>query len=202
MKIKIPLIVFTILMTASVLAAQAAKTAPQAEPRPAVAVQSPWPSAIVFVRYGSFSPSDEIFKSVYGSGPVYGGEFRLHVTGGFYISLEGGYFNKTGKLTVTQDPTTMTVYPMDALVVFHALAGSIMPYMGAGGTACKYTEKNVIGKVNEWGYGFAVCGGVTARWRSIGIDARVKHSSVKVKPLEDDVNLGGLTFSIAAGYIF
>ena len=197
-----PLIVFTILMTASILAAQAPETAPQAEPRPAAAVQSPWPSAIVFVRYGSFSPSDEIFKTVYGSGPVYGGEFRLHVTSGFYLSLEGGYFKKTGKLTVTQDPTTMTVFPIDAMVVFHALSGHIMPYIGAGGSACKYTEKNVIGKVNEWGYGFAVCGGVTARWRSIGIDARVKYISVKVKPLEDDANLGGLTFSIAAGYIF
>lgn len=202
MRIKIPLTAFTILMAASVLAAQAAKTAPQAEPRPAAAVQSPWPSAIVFVRFGLFSPSDEIFKTVYGSGPVFGGELRLHVTGGFYLSLEGGYFKKTGKLTVTQDPTTMTVFPIDAMAVFHALSGHIMPYIGAGGAACKYTEKNVIGKVNELGYGFAVCGGVTARWRSIGIDARVKCSSVKVKPLEDDVNLGGLTFSIAAGYIF
>jgi len=202
MRKKMPLIVFTILMTASALAAQAAKTAPQAEPRPAVAIQSPWPSAIVFVWYGSFSPSDEIFKTVYGSGPVYGGEFRLHVKGGFYLALEGGYFKKTGKLTVTQDPTTMTIFPIDAMAVFHALSGHIMPYVGAGAAACQYTEKNIIGKVNEWGYGFAVCGGVTARWRSIGIDARVKYGSVKVKPLEDDVNLGGLTFSIAAGYIF
>jgi len=202
MRIKMPLIVFTILMTASVLAAQASNTAPQAESPPAAAVQSPWPSAIIFVRYGSFSPSDEIFKSVYRSGPVYGGELRLHAAGGFYLSLEGGYFKKTGKLTVTQERTTMTVFPIDAMVVFHALSGSIMPYIGAGGAACKYTEKNVIGKVDEWGYGFAVCGGVTARWHSIGVDARVKFSSVKVKPLEVDVNLGGLTIGIAAGYIF
>jgi hypothetical protein len=202
MRKKIPLIVFTILMTASVLTAQATKIAPQAEPSPAAVIQNPWPSAIVFVRYVSFSPSDKIFKTVYGSGPVYGGELRLHVTSGFYLALEGGYFKKTGKLTVTQEPTTMTIFPIDAMVVFHVLSGHIMPYAGAGGTVCKYTEKNVIGKVNEWGYGFAVCGGVMARWRSVGIDARVKYSSVKVKPLEDDINLGGLTFSIAAGFEF
>ena len=202
MRIKIPLMVFTIILTASVLAAQAPETAPQAELRPAAEVQSPWSSTIVFVRYGSFSPSEKIFKTVYGSGSVYSGELRLHVKSGFYLSLEGGYFKKTGKLTVTQDPTTMTVFPIDAMVIFHVLSGSILPYVGAGAAAYKYTEKNVIGKVNEWGYGFAVCGGVTARWRSIGIDARVKYGSVKVKPLENDVNLGGLTFSIAAGYIF
>lgn len=195
MRIKIPLIAFTILMTASLLAAKTGKTAPQDEPSPRL-------SAIAFVGYGSFSPSDEIFKTVYGSGPVYGGELRLHVKSGFYLSLDGGYFKKTGKLTLTEDPTTMTIFPMDAMVVFHVLSGSIMPYVGAGGSACKYTEKNVIGKVNEWGYGFAVCGGITARWRFIGIDARVKYSSVKVKPLEDGVDLGGLTFGIAAGYVF
>lgn len=195
MRIKISLIVFTILMTASLLAAKTGKTAPQDEPSPRL-------SAIAFVGYGSFSPSDEIFKKVYGGGPVYGGELRLRVKSGFYLSLDGGYFKKTGKLTLTEDPTTMTVFPMDAMVVFHVLSGSIMPYVGAGGSACKYTEKNVIGKVNEWGYGFAVCGGITARWRFIGIDARVKYSSVKVKPLEDGVDLGGLTFGIAAGYVF
>jgi hypothetical protein len=202
MKIRIPLIVLTIFMAASILAAQTAKTAPQAEPGPAAPVQSPWPSTIVFVRYGSFSPSEKIFKTVYGSGSIYSGELRLHVKSGFYLSLEGGYFKKTGKLTATQEPTTMTIFPIDAMVVFKPLSGHVMPYAGVGGAMCKYTEKNVIGEVNEWGYGFAIFGGVTTRWRSIGIDARVKYGSVKVKPLENDINLGGLTFSIAAGYIF
>jgi hypothetical protein len=157
---------------------------------------------MIFGRYGSFAPSDEIFKTIYGSGAVYGGEVRFHVASGFYISLEGGYFNKKGKLTVTQDETTMTVYPIDAMVVFHALSGSILPYVGAGGAAAKYGEKNVIGSVDEWGFGFAVCGGVTARWRFLGIDARVKYTSIKIKPLEDEAGLGGLTLSVAAGIIF
>jgi hypothetical protein len=56
--------------------------------------------------------------------------------------------------------------------------------------------------VGEWGYGFAVCGGVTACWRFLGIDARVKYTSIKIKPLEDEVGLGGLTLSLAAGFIF
>jgi hypothetical protein len=30
----------------------------------------------------------------------------------------------------------------------------------------------------------------------------VKLSSVKVKPLEESVNLGGITISVAAGYLF
>ncbi|MGA2588247.1 MAG: SH3 domain-containing protein [Candidatus Aminicenantales bacterium] len=169
---------------------------------PATEVQGRWPSMMIFGRYGSFSPSDENFKSIYGSGSVFGGEFRVHVVNGFFVSLEGGAFKKTGALTVTQEETTMTLYPIDAMVVFHALSGYVLPYVGAGGAVCKYTEENVIGKVDKWGFGFAVCGGVTARWRFLGIDARVKYTSIKIKPLEDEAGLGGLTISFAAGVVF
>jgi len=179
-----------------------AKPAPQASPPPVAGIQHPWPSIMIFGRYGSFSPSDEIFKTIYGSGSVYGGEFRVHVVGGFFVSLEGGSFKKTGALTATQEETTMTLYPIDAMVVFHALSGYVLPYVGAGGAVCKYREENVIGNVDKWGFGFAVCGGITARWRFLGIDARVKYTSIKIKPFEDEADLGGLTLSIAAGFIF
>ena len=201
MRIKIPLIVLAILMTASVLAAQTAETGPQVKPRPAVIAKSSWPLLMIFGRYGSYAPSADIFKTIYGKGSIGGGEVRVHVKGGFYLSLEGGSFKKTGELTVTQDPTTMTIYPMDVTVIFHVLSGNIMPYVGAGGSACKYTEKNFIGTVKDWGFGFGVCGGITARWRFIGIDARVKYSSVKVKPLENRVDLGGLALSIGVGAV-
>jgi hypothetical protein len=178
----------------------AAQTGPP--PAPAAEVQGHWPSIMIFGRYGSFSPSDENFKTIYGSGSVFGGEFRVHVVSGFFVSLEGGAFKKTGALTVTQEETTMTLYPIDAMVVFHALSGYVLPYVGAGGAVCKYTEENVIGKVDKWGFGFAVCGGITARWRFLGIDARVKYTSIKIKPLEDEAGLGGLTISFAAGVVF
>ena len=179
-----------------------AKPALQPSPPPVAGIPPRRPSAMIFGRYGSFAPSDEIFKTIYGKGSVFGGEFRFRVAGGFYLSLEGGYFNKKGLLTVTQEETTMTLYPIDAMVVFHALSGYVLPYVGAGGAVCKYTEENVFGKVDKWGFGFAVCGGVTARWRFLGIDARVKYTSIKIKPFEVEAGLGGLTLSIAAGVVF
>ena len=178
------------------------KPAAQTDLPPAAGVQIRPPSIMIFGRYGSFSPSDEIFKSVYGSGSVLSGEFRVHVVNGFFASLEGGSFKKTGALTLTQEVTTMTLLPIDAMVIFHALSGSVMPYVGAGGAVCKYSEENVIGTVDKWGFGFVACGGVTARWRFLGIDARVKYSLIKVKPLEDEAGLGGLTLSFAAGVVF
>jgi hypothetical protein len=103
---------------------------------------------------------------------------------------------------VTQERTTMTILPVDAMAVFHVRSGSVMPYVGIGGSACRYTEENIIGKVSKWGLGAAACGGVTVRRRSLGLDARLKYSSVKVRPFEERVDLGGLTFSLAAVYAF
>jgi len=175
---------------------------PTPPPAPAAEVKGIWPSIMIFGRYGSFSPSDETFKTIYGSGSVYGGEFRLRIASGFFVSLDGGAYKKTGALTLTQEETTMTLFPIDAMVVFHFLSGSILPYVGAGGAVCKYKEENVLGKVDKWGFGFAVCGGATARWRLLGIDARVKYTSIKIKPLEVEADLGGLTLSIGAGVVF
>ncbi len=194
MRNKAPLIALSILATAAVLAAQAPESASPA--------RAPWPSAIALVRFGVFSPSAGIFKTVYGGGPVFGAEFRLHAKGGLYLSLAGESFKKSGKLTVTQEKTTMMLLPVDAMALFHVLSGPVMPYAGIGVSACRYAEENIIGKVSKWGVGVAACGGVTVRRRSLGLDARLKYSLVKVKPLEDRVDLGGLTLSVAAAYVF
>jgi len=173
-----------------------------AYPTPTIKVPVQWPGGMIFGRYESFSPSDENFKSIYGGGSVFGGEFRLRIASAFYLSLAGGYYKGTGLLTLTKQDTTLTIFPLDAMVVYHFLSGGILPYIGVGGAVCKYKEENIIGTVDEWGFGFGFCGGVTARWKSLGVDARVKYTSVKIKPLEDEASLGGLTLSIGAGVLF
>ena len=157
---------------------------------------------MIFGRYGSFSPSDDIFKTIYGRGSVFGGEFRIHVTGGFYASLEAGYFNKTGGLTATHEETTMTIYPLDVMAVFQALPGAVSPYIGAGAAIDKYKEENFIGTTDQWGYGFAACAGITVRWRSLGIDARIIYTSVNIEQYEVKSALGGLTLSLGAGIVY
>jgi hypothetical protein len=160
------------------------------------------PSAMIILGAGLFMPGDEIFKTVYGQGPSFGGEIRVRAVGEIYLSVAGGYFKKTGALTETGEETTMTLLPIDALIVFSLLSGSLRPYAGAGLAACKYTEENVLGTVSEWGTGFGACGGVTWRWRSLALDARIKYSSIKVQPLDDPAGLGGLTLRLGIGFIF
>ena len=170
---------------------------------PAVQTEKKWPSAMVFARFGSFSPSDGFFKSIYGSGFTAGLEGRIHIIDNFFVALAGGFFQKTGALTVTQEKTTLTISPLDVMAVYHIrLSGIFSPYVGAGGSLCLYTEKNALGDAKDSGFGPALCGGVTARWGSFGVDARLKYSSVKIKPFDLEAGLGGLTLSLAAGVIF
>jgi len=190
----------------------AVPTQPSAPPVAAPAQPSPpvspptaepaGPAALIFGRFGSFSPADEIFKTVYGSGSVFGGELRFRGAGSVYVSLGGGYFNRPGAMTETQEATTMTLYPFEAMVLYHVLPGTVMPYLGAGAAACQYKEEDAIGKTEGWGLGFTVCGGVSVSWKNLGLDARVKYTSITVKPLEVEALLGGLTLSFAAGVVF
>jgi len=174
-----------------------------AYPSPTIRVPVQWPSAMIFGRYESFSPNDENFKSIYGGGSVFGGEIRLRIASALYLSVAGGYYKGTGVLTLTkEDTTTLTILPLDAMIVYHFLSGSILPYIGVGGAVSKYKEENIIGTVDEWGFGFGFCGGITARLSSFGLDARVKYTSINIKPLEDEAGLGGLTLSIGAGVLF
>jgi hypothetical protein len=106
---------------------------------------------LIILGWGGISqPSDSTFKSVYGSGAVYGGEFRLRTFGNVYLSIRGGYYKKRGKLTVTQEETTMTILPIDAIILFPIAAKrKISPYLGAGGSLCNYKESNFLGTVKN-----------------------------------------------------
>lgn len=198
MRMKTALIVVAALSTVVVPPARA----DQAEPgvaSPAAAVRNPRPGLMIFVRYGSFQPASDIFKEVYGPGPVFGGEFRLRLFSGLHLSLEAGSFKKTGGLTVTHDATKMTITPLEAMAVYHVLPGKITPYAGAGVCLASYRESSQLGTVTGSGLGYVVCGGVAARWRFLGLDARLKYASIKDTPFKDEVDFSGLTFDVGIG---
>jgi hypothetical protein len=200
MKMKTALIVVAALLTAIVPAIRADQAEPGIASKPEAAVRNPRPGLMIFGRYGSFRPNSDIFREVYGSGPVFGGEFRIRFIGGLHLSLEAGSFKKTGELTVTKESTKMTMTKVETMAVYHVLAGKITPYAGAGLCLDFYRETNILGTVSGSGLGYAVCGGVAARWRFLGLDARLKYASVKDAPVKDKVDFSGLTFDIGVGF--
>lgn len=169
---------------------------------PAPAAAPKRPGAMIFASYGMLQPGDSVVKDVYANPTVMGAELRFRLSGGVYLSLSGGYYSKTGSLTLTKESTKITNIPVEALIVVHFLNGMISPYAGAGGAACFYNEENVIGTAQGSAFGFAGCAGVTVRLGAFGLDARARYSSVNAKNGDVSANLGGLTFSVGAGILF
>jgi hypothetical protein len=148
-----------------------------------------------------FSPSDSDFKSIYGSGWMYGGEITFKITKGLDAWLDGGYFARTGVLTYTQEETKLMLVPIGAGLRYRILTGKVVPYVGAGARYYMYRESNVIGDVNKGGVGFVGKAGVLISIiHGIGVDLSAGYSWCKMKPADFEFNVGGL--ELGAGIVF
>lgn len=156
-------------------------------------------SASVGVKLTYFSPSDADFKSIYGSGLMFGLESSFALTRSLDIWLDGGYFAKTGKLSLTQEETKLTLIPIGAgLKYSFRMGGKLAPYLGAGARYYIYKESNVIGDVSKGGIGFVGRAGVLfSGIGKINFDLGLGYSSCKLKPVDFEFNVGGLELSLA-----
>src|SRR5512135_89373 len=95
-------------------------------------------------RAGYFFPSSADFKSIYGNGPTIGAEASVSLGKilGFWAGLD--YFNKTGALTFTQEPTTLRVLPLFAGLRVQAASGGLRPYAAAAAGYFIFNETNVL----------------------------------------------------------
>jgi hypothetical protein len=200
---RIGICTFAVVLAAPFALAQTTREAAGAGPQSNVSGNMGAPRAMIFARIETHRPSDAVFETVYGSAMAFSAEARLRAARRIYIDLEAGYLKKAGALTLTRETTTLTIYPVTGMVVFYLAPGKVSPYVAAGGTGYKYSEQNFIGSVSDLGFGFAAAGGVTLHLgRRAAVDARVKYSSVKVRPSEDEANLGGLALGVGAGIRF
>lgn len=183
------------------IAAAAVSTVRAAESR-SEAVSGSWPAITVTGGVRFFSPSGADFKTVYGSGILAGAEVRVRIAGRFELSLEAERFKKDGMMTVTNEPTTIKMTPLTVLAVFHVLSGGLRPYVGAGVSTLSYRENNHLGTATGSGTGYAVCGGIIARGKLLGVDARVKYASIKDERGGESIEFGGLTFGLGIGFFF
>jgi len=148
-----------------------------------------------------FSPSDQNFKDIYGAGPMYGAQFTIKIMKNFDIWIAGNYFTKKGKLTYTQEDTTLTLIPIQGGLRFRILTGTIEPYVAGGVNYSLYMESNPIGDVNKGGLGFIGKAGVLIHLgKSFGIDVHAGYSSCKFTPADFEINVGGIEFG--AGIFF
>jgi len=157
----------------------------------------------VEVKGSYFSPTEEAFKDIYGSGIVYGGEFGFVVWRNIEIWLGGSYFTKKGELTFTKEKTELEIIPLGGGLRLRFPAGSVSFYGSAGLNIYQYKESNPIGVVNKSGLGFlGKIGGIAKVTGGLFFDFFVSYSYGKLKPADYEVNIGGIEGGVGLGYEF
>ena len=154
-------------------------------------------------RIGFFSASDSAFSDIYSNGVVFGGELRV---GGEKLAgwLEGNCRARTGQLSYTKEETKVSILAVEGGALYRFMTRSISPYAGVGLGFYIFDEKNVaIGNAKKSKIGFCGLAGVSMIiGGSFILDARVKFSTCAMKPADLDINVGGITLGIGAGFRF
>jgi opacity protein-like surface antigen len=183
-----------------VLTKQATTQAPMIARQPATKGD---PFSMFLGRVGYFLASDSAFKDIYGNGAVFGGELRL---GGKRIVgwLEGSYRERVGKFSFTGEKTKVKITGIEVGALYRIIPGNISPYAGAGVGYYMFNESNdPIGTAKQSKIGFCGAAGVSVFiGRSFVLDARAKFSTCAMKPADFNINVGGITLGLGAGFRF
>ncbi len=156
------------------------------------------------LKMSYFNPSQKIFKEVYGSGTIFGIKMeRSGLYKKFGLMMEAGYFKKQGKLTFTEEDTTVKIIYLGPGVNYRLTKGIFDLYGGAGFRYYQFEETNPIGhaKQGKWGY-FLSVGAYIHLTKKFYADFEVNYSKCKVKPADIRVEIGGLEAGIGIAYKF
>jgi opacity protein-like surface antigen len=157
----------------------------------------------VLVRLGYFSPTEQIFKDVYGSSFSYGGEVRATLWKGISIFFGVSVLSNKGKMTLLEEETKLTIVPIELGVLYKFSIKTINPYIGAGLGYHILSEESFLGKVTDNKLGFFGQAGVAINMmKAFVIDLNAKYNFCNAKPGEIEENIGGISIGLGVGYSF
>jgi opacity protein-like surface antigen len=148
-------------------------------------------------------------KDVYGNGTCFFPYAAVNVFKGFTIGAgyELGY-SRSGKIGLYEEATTLTVTGIQAFVGYQYSVSMVTPYVFVGFGSFSYKQTVVsdnpaVQPVDATQSTFFVAGGVKIYpMKNIYISAEVKYVPLKVKPYDDEVDLGGLRLMGGLGFTF
>ncbi len=154
-------------------------------------------------RVDYFSPSEEMFKTVYGSGPNYGGEIMVSLWKGISIYFGASVFSKKGEMTPLGDETTINIIPVELGILYKFSKTKINPYIGAGLGYYSLSEESYLGKVTANNVGFFGQLGLAINLTgAFVIDINAKYSLCDVEINEIKNNIGGIRIGMGIGFNF
>lgn len=157
----------------------------------------------VKLKSSIFVPQDNVFEEIYGEGLTYGIEIDILLWKKLDLYASGNFFSKQGKLTFTQDPTTIRIFPIEWGLRYRFLNKRISLYAGIGLGYVSINESNFIGDVSTKNMGYNVgLGGFLSLFHNLIFDVSVRYSWCEIHPASIGVNIGGYDLGIAVGYSF
>jgi hypothetical protein len=155
--------------------------------------------------YGSRSVKDADMKDVYGNGAVYFPYLAVNVWKGlaFGLGYEGGY-DRDGKIGLYQEDSNFKVTGIEFFAAYRLEFGKLSPYvkLGFGSYAYKQVVSSVT-KVDDKKSALNLAVGIRYYLvKGLFLTAEAKYVPLKVKPIEEEVDLTGMRLAAGIGYTF
>lgn len=171
----------------------------------AVSAGAAWGAGVsVTLKAGQFWPSDSVFREVYNSGMVFGGEIAVPIAGGLHFWAGAEYFNKSGLLTLSEDVTKVRIIPLFLGLRYHFGKSTVRPYLGAAAAYFLFKEDNLLGSISKSGIGLLGQAGLLIKVAGpVSVDLFGSYRACTLKTDEPDpveAKIGG--FTAGAGFIF
>lgn len=148
-----------------------------------------------------FIPSEKAFKDIYGGGLMFTGELSVSLWRNVDFWIEGSYFSKKGKLSFTEEETTLRMIPLGGGLRFKLLTSGPIIYAQGGLKYYLFKEKNPIIEVSDSAIGLIGKTGIFLKIsEGVIFDLYFEYSYCKTKPMEIEINLGGIAGGIGIAY--
>ena len=160
----------------------------------------------VTIKGGYFSPSDAVFRDVYGGGPTFGLEISVPVAGVLQAWAGAELFSKKGLTTESEEAIKVRIVPLYAGLRCQFAGKSIRPYVGAAAGYFLIREENALGTVSDGGLGFLGQAGLLfGLGPSLALDLHAGYRACTVTTDGDDpveAKLGGLSAGLGLSFRF
>jgi hypothetical protein len=158
--------------------------------------------------YGVRAVNDAAFRDISGKGTSYFPHVGLHLWQGLFLGAGYDHSLNKGKVGLYHDATTLDITGVELFFGYELRLGPASPYLKAGYGFYSYSQTfedphlkdfEARGKKGAVLFG----GGVKIFFiKSVYLNAEGTYISLKVKPFEDEVDLGGVRFQGGLGVRF
>jgi hypothetical protein len=138
-----------------------------------------WVSAAqIEARAGFFLPASKDFREIYKNGLTFGVDITLPLSKSLCAWAGLDYFGREGKLSYTQEPTTLRITPLFVGIKLQGVQRLVNPYAAVAAGYFLYKETNAIGTASGGEFGVLAQTGLLIKLKGrVFLDIHGRYSS-------------------------